>query len=45
MTVISDEKLGDRIECYIDDLVVKSCQRVDHLKHPTKYSTYYNNSN
>lgn len=33
MTVIFKEILGDMVECYVYELVVKSYQRIDHLKH------------
>lgn len=33
MTVIFKEMLGDTVECYIDDLIVKSHQKMDHLEH------------
>lgn len=33
MGIIFKEMLGDIVECYVDDLVVKSHQRNDHLKH------------
>lgn len=32
-TVIFKEMLGNIVGCYVDDLVVKSCQRIDHLEH------------
>lgn len=31
--VIFKEMLGDKVELYVDDLVVKSYQRIDDLKH------------
>lgn len=37
MTIILKEMLGDIVECYVNDLVVKSCQRRDHLKHSRLY--------
>lgn len=25
--------LGDTVKCHVNDLVIKSCQRIDHLEH------------
>lgn len=33
MTVIFKEMLGDTVECYVDDLVIESQQRVDYQEH------------
>lgn len=32
-SIIFKEMLGDNMECYLDDLVFKSNQRADHMKH------------
>lgn len=32
MTIIFKKMLGEMVECYVDDLLVKSCQRIDHLE-------------
>jgi hypothetical protein len=35
MTVVLDGLLYEIVECYIDDIIVKSKQETDHLKHLT----------
>lgn len=33
MTLIDKEMLGNIVECYVDDLIVKTRQRKDHVVH------------
>jgi hypothetical protein len=33
MTVVLDKLLYEIVECYIDDIIIKSKQEIDHLKH------------
>jgi hypothetical protein len=35
MIVVLDRLLYEIIECYIDDIIIKSKQEIDHLKHLT----------
>lgn len=32
MAIIFKEMLGCTVECYMENLVIKSCQRMDHLR-------------